>query len=144
MKLHYSQTVERTRSQGLCFSTLWNYTTLKPSLDIVQFIGGFSTLWNYTTLKHNRRCSAIICCFSTLWNYTTLKLIDRVPLLRKVSVPYEITLLSNNKKQTIQISHSFSTLWNYTTLKPTSNRLVYAEVSVPYEITLLSNHCSLV
>ena len=34
MKLHYSQTIIVRASAGRCFTTLWNYTTLKPQMRI--------------------------------------------------------------------------------------------------------------
>ena len=40
-------------------------------------------------------CNWIYLCFSTLWNYTTLKPNKVNHLFSPVSVPYEITLLSN-------------------------------------------------
>ncbi len=56
------------------FTTLWNYTTLKPSLGSFNELICFTTLWNYTTLKQ-RPCLPSRCAsFTTLWNYTTLKL----------------------------------------------------------------------
>ena len=117
MKLHYSQTAFVSANKVL----------------------SFSTLWNYTTLKHSFLSYDILFCFSTLWNYTTLK-----PLLYQlikfwVSVPYEITLLSNclillNYLMEVSVPYEITLLsncsfgWYYWVL-----------VSVPYEITLLSN-----
>ena len=117
MKLHYSQTWQLLPPLYLGFSTLWNYTTLKQRVYTNFACKGFSTLWNYTTLK---RCIVV---------YIT----------RPVSVPYEITLLSNKLRKHCGETISFSTLWNYTTLKQLRNPKKYGYVSVPYEITLLSN-----
>ena len=97
MKLHYSQTLVLWPMLLLCFSTLWNYTTLKPQLVNNTNTISFSTLWNYTTLKPDALVIIDEISFSTLWNYTTLK-------------PYALNI-DNNRR--------FSTLWNYTTLKPT-------------------------
>ena len=95
MKLHYSQTNPSSGSVLTCFSTLWNYTTLKPCRIVTEFTSGFSTLWNYTTLKLTYFTSLELVRFSTLWNYTTLKPSDKLFIVPWVSVPYEITLLSN-------------------------------------------------
>ena len=78
----------------------------------------FSTLWNYTTLKLFRTYERNSWCFSTLWNYTTLKRLSNSPSWFPVSVPYEITLLSNEVIRSYPVTL----------------------VSVPYEITLLSNY----
>ena len=118
MKLHYSQTTAARPSRFASFSTLWNYTTLKlkfwfeivnvsfstlwnyTTLKHIIFVFacaiGFSTLWNYTTLKHTKNNCKKDTSFSTLWNYTTLKQTNEYRTDRIVSVPYEITLLSNN------------------------------------------------
>ena len=120
MKLHYSQTKILPITATAGFSTLWNYTTLKPRSIRPLILLCFSTLWNYTTLKLKFIAPVILLCFSTLWNYTTLKR----------SAPH------------IDEKKSFSTLWNYTTLKQYKEYGKGYLVSVPYEITLLSNHCS--
>ena len=52
MKLHYSQTTSERVAVLWCFTTLWNYTTLKPSWGDNRASTCFTTLWNYTTLKH--------------------------------------------------------------------------------------------
>ena len=95
MKLHHSQTINSSISDIICFSTLWNYTTLKLLFDHSRRGFCFSTLWNYTTLKQSRVNVRFAPCFSTLWNYTTLK---------------QLLLL-------LLLFVCFSTLWNYTTLK---------------------------
>ena len=118
MKLHYSQTEIIVLVLFTSFSTLWNYTTLKRQLGVLDFSDGFSTLWNYTTLKPQQWDAVDKKSFSTLWNYTTLKPLSCLNDLKAVSVPYEITLLSN-------------------AVSPSSGT---TEVSVPYEITLLSNN----
>ena len=51
MKLHYSQTTQYRKSRRPNFSTLWNYTTLKPQRELKRIKLYFSPLWNYTTLK---------------------------------------------------------------------------------------------
>ena len=117
MKLHYSQTVERTKSQELLFQYLMKLHYSQTRLKALSKRVCFSTLWNYTTLKPNCVIVFMRLGFSTLWNYTTLKLVFVRTSRKSVSVPYEITLLSN----------------------PTIVADVTANVSVPYEITLLSN-----
>ena len=141
MKLHYSQTHTPQYRQWRCFTTLWNYTTLK-------------------------QCSLAVCCdygFTTLWNYTTLKQIFNRWRLQRVLLPYEITLLSNIKcwsfnwfmfyylmklhySQTVfeerRFADCFTTLWNYTTLKHSDDEDNLQSVLLPYEITLLSNFAS--
>ena len=143
MKLHYSQTVSPWEPLNSCFTTLWNYTTLKPDIKCLTPLFSFTTLWNYTTLK--RMPSVIISrpCFTTLWNYTTLKQAACLTYIKVVLLPYEITLLSNNRyfhlpnplfyylmklhySQTLGTSlrawFSLTTLWNYTTLKQAAVR----------------------
>ena len=117
MILYYSQTTVFTLGCPPCFSTLWNYTTLKPRTIHIVKCDSFSTLWNYTTLKLIPVVLGLIISFSTLWNYTTLKQPD-----------FNIFVIL-----------SFSTLWNYTTLKLLLYQLIKSWLSVPYEITLLSN-----
>ena len=73
MKLHYSQTIYNTLRTLSCFTTLWNYTTLKQPFDISCLVRRFTTLWNYTTLKQQSVSYYRIHSFTTLWNYTTLK-----------------------------------------------------------------------
>ena len=80
---------------SLSFSTLWNYTTLKLLRSRPRFPTCFSTLWNYTTLKLSWLAKVTGVSFSTLWNYTTLKQSKTNWNCLWVSVPYEITLLSN-------------------------------------------------
>ena len=64
---------------------------------VITDISSFSTLWNYTTLKLIAVVLFAAICFSTLWNYTTLKPCKGCYRFDFVSVPYEITLLSNKK-----------------------------------------------
>ena len=97
--------------------TLWNYTTLKQCKTQFYERSCFITLWNYTTLKRIFWCIFYPPSFTTLWNHTTLKRADDFIKLRKVLLPYEITLLSN----TIPVG-----CWEIFVL-------------LPYEITLLSN-----
>ena len=56
-----------------CFTTLWNYTILKPTWFYGYNAEGFTTLWNYTILKQG----------SGYKKQTT------------VLLPYGITLFSN-------------------------------------------------
>ena len=79
-----------------CFTTIWNYTTLKRQKGKIATLARFTTIWNYTTLKQCFYKLAISCCFTTIWNYTTLKQC--------------VHLLSCFLR--------FTTIWNYTTLKP--------------------------
>ena len=95
MKLHYSQTLIGPLINKVCFTTLWNYTTLKQSLNRLRLFQSFTTLWNYTTLKLNPLNLNGALGFTTLWNYTTLKLILIDEGKTIVLLPYEITLLSN-------------------------------------------------
>ena len=116
MKLHHSQTINSSISDIICFSTLWNYTTLKRESHLLHQ-GTVSVPYEITLLSN-----------------------------LGVSIPTAGTfqyLMKLHYSQTriapITPRNSFSTLWNYTTLKP---RRVYSygwHVSVPYEITLLSN-----
>ena len=164
MKLHYSQTPCIPWPFRKGFTTLWNYTTLKPERKPVRKSAGFTTLWNYTTLKPLVLIIDLRACFTTLWNYTTLKLGCLRDSCRQVLLPYEITLLSNfdckengietfyylmklHYSQTVPL-HSlwaggFTTLWNYTTLKLHCRWLRGGRVLLPYEITLLSNHAEI-
>ena len=54
-----------------------------------------NTVCYYTTLKQERVFEVSQERFSTLWNYTTLKPKKQGEVYKRVSVPYEITLLSN-------------------------------------------------
>ena len=139
MKLHYSQTIWGCHFAQVSFSTLWNYTTLKRFESIGFFSTCFSTLWNYTTLKPLRKPSSKRSCFSTLWNYTTLKHFLTLLNKFKVSVPYEITLLSNGIRYVLP-SQSVSVPYEITLLSNVAGQsYIVSFVSVPYEITLLSN-----
>ena len=86
-----------------------------------------------------RRKKMVDFSFSTLWNYTTLKLCCSWHTLCRVSVPYEITLLSNSKYDAIVILR-VSVPYEITLLSNSCNWIIFSVfVSVPYEITLLSN-----
>ena len=82
---------------------------------------------------------------STVWYYTTLKLQSLHSAVLRVSVPYEITLLSNavsasTSNMFVSVPYEITLLSN--TTSPSS--LIFS-VSVPYEITLLSNaRCGLI
>ena len=98
-----------------------------------------STVWYYTTLKHTQVKMSKDHCFSTLWNYTTLKQSKTNWNCLWVSVPYEITLLSNNgvlrsPNDDVSVPYEITLLSN---LVRAALSLIF--VSVPYEITLLSN-----
>ena len=205
MKLHYSQTTAFRYRQGYSFSTLWNYTTLKPCalfagpyrvsvpyeitllsnvlviyshnvwfqylmklhysqtfpfrygkgylfqyLMKLHYSQTFTQQWDavdkfqylmklhYSQTKNypcylvrafqylmklhysqtKERIQREICQFQYLmklhYSQTQLLLSIQTP---HVSVPYEITLLSNYKVLHYTKDGSFSTLWNYTTLK---------------------------
>ena len=58
----------------LCFTTLRNFTTLKPYLDSSCFCFCFTTLRNFTTLKLVAEGEKASQGFTTIRNYTTLKL----------------------------------------------------------------------
>ena len=79
-----------------CFTTIWNYITLKPFQRYDEGIRSFTTIWNYITLKLLVRNGMLELCFTTIWNYITLK------------------------QQLLYIKHyiGFTTIWNYITLKP--------------------------
>ena len=159
MKLHYSQTSSRTAEARHCFTTLWNYTTLKQAAVRSYRFCGFTTLWNYTTLKRATAGYRGWCSFTTLWNYTTLKQAACLTYIKVVLLPYEITLLSNNRyfhlpnplfyylmkfhySQTLGTSlrawFSLTTLWNYTTLKR-----LYSEFVGRNSFTTLWNYTTL-
>ena len=95
MKLHYSQTSFGVCLQICLFQYLMKLHYSQTNFKGFNFLAGFSTLWNYTTLK--RVCNVLPkrMSFSTLWNYTTLKRESHLLHQGTVSVPYEITLLSN-------------------------------------------------
>ena len=102
-----------------------------------------STVWYYTTLKHTQVKMSKDHCFSTLWNYTTLKQSKTNWNCLWVSVPYEITLLSNNgvlrsPNDDVSVRYEITLLSN---LVRAALSLIF--VSVPYEITLLSNNLRL-
>ena len=80
--------------------------TLLSNLRTIIQVGmeGFTTLWNYTTLKPFRRLWRMRSCFTTLWNYTTLKLSLCKVNKKSVLLPYEITLLSNVIRHNKQLS----------------------------------------
>ena len=139
MKLHYSQTAIRLRLHHSCFTTLWNYTTLKLRSPCIALFASFTTLWNYTTLKRADIDLRIRSSFTTLWNYTTLKLVItdwnnycgfttlwNYTTLKRTAIAFKDEL-------------GFTTLWNYTTLKHSTYFAHWYFVLLPYEITLLSN-----
>ena len=91
MKLHYSQTSLIHRNYKLSFTTLWNYTTLKPVAAALVSLFRFTTLWNYTTLKPQMKVNGehykspgiskakyIICYFYLIFNNFTHILIDNI------------------------------------------------------------------
>ena len=79
-----------------CFTTTWDYTTLKQKEQADKNNYRFTTTWDYTTLKQRRSYQEDYRGFTTTWDYTTLKrtmiLADELP--------------------------RFTTTWDYTTLKP--------------------------
>ena len=75
MKLHYSQTTSNYPAFDVGFQYLMKLHYSQTIFQIVDELNSFSTLWNYTTLKQT--CG--------------------MPESELVSVPYEITLLSNLK-----------------------------------------------
>ena len=81
---------------SVCFTTIRNYTTLKPHDREAVPPGGFTTIRNYTTLKLDTAISGTTPGFTTIRNYTTLKRKDEGIYKRKC----------------------FTTIRNYTTLKP--------------------------
>ena len=57
-----------------CFTTTWDYTTLKLDLESKNVNACFTTTWDYTTLKQEKLPITRGLCFTTTWDYTTLKL----------------------------------------------------------------------
>ena len=145
MKLHYSQTELRQYGGVSCFSTLWNYTTLKliltaSPLYLVSVPYEITLLSNNTSARFKSRKVSVPYEITLLSNGSfclrffiivsvpyEITLLSNASNLKKgglrVSVPYEITLLSNRTPFSPRKGASFSTLWNYTTLKPTFHRL---------------------
>ena len=100
-------------------------------------------------------------CFNPLWINTALKLLLSSFSLCSVSIPYGLTLLSNdhcNYDMTVLVSipygltllsnslsrsqdgkQSFNPLWINTALKHCRSRFYIKRVSIPYGLTLLSN-----
>ena len=97
MKLHYSQTRNGKEIRAISFTTLWNYTILKPGIYCSDCVKSFTTLWNYTILKPTLSIIALqevllpyeITLFSN-WEFGSI--MEKIVLL-----PYEITLFSNLK-----------------------------------------------
>ena len=139
MKLHYSQTNEDEFLDFLKFQYLMKLHYSQTDSAIPYWRSCFSTLWNYTTLKRSWQC----------WQHLRVSVPYEITLLsngvesrldeQNVSVPYEITLLSNTKLSYF-IRTKVSVPYEITLL---SNRVIHCpiktKVSVPYEITLLSN-----
>ena len=60
---------------GFCFTTTWDYTTLKHKEMLMKRLEGFTTTWDYTTLKLLPPLLLFMGSFTTTWDYTTLKLL---------------------------------------------------------------------
>ena len=74
MKLHYSQTKLVNMEKASEVSVPYEITLLSNcNRYILKKAVSFSTLWNYTTLKPWPAIKGGLWSFSTLWNYTTLK-----------------------------------------------------------------------
>ena len=73
MDLHYSQTLTKTMTSTIGFTTLWIYTILKHLTPPPLGRRCFTTLWIYTILKLSQCIADYIECFTTLWIYTILK-----------------------------------------------------------------------
>ena len=117
MKLHYSQTISGNHVEYYKFQYLMklHYSQTVPCYQ--RWTMSFSTLWNYTTLKLFP-CLAQLNIVSVPYEITLLSNMKLLFFeLLMVSVPYEITLLSNFCRNGLCPCFSFSTLWNYTTLK---------------------------
>ena len=118
MKLHYSQ----THSSVKIYTSLFQYLMKLHYSQTTLLYFDWKSLFQYLMKLHYSQTSAVTAKssrgFSTLWNYTTLKLHKIITSIIEVSVPYEITLLSNGF---VHIEECY-------------------KVSVPYEITLLSNY----
>ena len=95
MKLHYSQTTDTSASPNTSFSTLWNYTTLKPDYLTIDRI---DSLVPYEITLLSNRYILFNFSFTSLVPYEITLLSNRIAtdvvILHRL-VPYEITLLSN-------------------------------------------------
>ena len=121
------------------FTTLWNYTTLKPHNVCLLKRISFTTLWNYTTLKQVEKNEPRGYGFTTLWNYTTLKQVFDKEYNKIVLLPYEITRRSNNGDTIIPI---FKVLLPYEITRRSNGyetQVADLQVLLPYEITRRSN-----
>ena len=160
MKLHYSQTPQHCWRGKNLFYYLMKLHYSQTGVDQVIMVACFTTLWNYTTLKLVRTVHGHAQGFTTLWNYTTLKLVNRERLVGGVLLPYEITLLSNDSRFSdrrplfyylMKLHYSQTrcrkTIWPcqfYYLMKLHYSQTcsccgAEAQVLLPYEITLLSN-----
>ena len=99
------------------FNPLWINTTLKLVDSIHICPHCFNPLWINTTLKQSACHRVRYYSFNPLWINTTLKLFVYVFDNKSVSIPYGLTLLSNELKIA----------------------LIAVVVSIPYGLTLLSN-----
>ena len=121
MKLHYSQTTSITASPKRSFTTLWNYTILKP---IGYDIEEIHVLLPYEiTLFSNKPFPAI----HSTW----------------VLLPYEITLFSNESilyeaENHVLLPYEITLFSN-----PLEFDANFSYVLLPYEITLFSNNNAL-
>ena len=140
MNLHYSQTIVVVHTQCQSFTTLWIYTTLKPT----SSLGGVAftvllpyefTLLSNSKRKMNSKMKVLLPYeFTLLSNYFRYRLLWGSVLLPyeftllsnqtehclkvlMVLLPYEFTLLSNEYVKGIFSDIRFTTLWIYTTLK---------------------------
>ena len=95
MKLHYSQTASLLSRANVVFQYLmklhYSQTHNHKNISILEFQYLMKLHYSQTTWFAQRELKS----FSTLWNYTTLKQFCSSRRLSIVSVPYEITLLSN-------------------------------------------------
>ena len=161
MKLHYSQTMSSSMQ-----TQAWFYYLMKLHYSQTLFCGSpqftcFTTLWNYTTLKRNNsrnsRHSVLLPYEITLLSNLLVVFIGSSEFYYLMKLHYSQTfgmaysqlfsfyyLMKLHYSQTIsayvRTVPCFTTLWNYTTLKPHNTYKPVSAVLLPYEITLLSNY----
>ena len=166
MNLHYSKTLHfKSKQSFIGFTTLWIYTTPKPQKRIFEVATSacITRLFNYilsyrhpfvknilTTIFMEVCSTTLQFCTSSApqrdnWSCyrrkslanTLLQNYDRVAAMYvSVLLPYEFTLLQNNRCQANKKNSRFTTLWIYTTPKPQKR----TEAATSAYITRLFNY----
>ena len=96
MDLHYSQTLHWCLNLPPPVSLPYGFTLFSNELFAKGIReNGFTTLWIYTILKLTLDLIEQGLSFTTLWIYTILKQCTDGALEAKVSLPYGFTLFSN-------------------------------------------------